>query len=68
MKAVDGMKFCPKCQTLKVADQDFHRNWQTADGYQHWCRDCLREAIKKSRAKNRERHLARMRERNGGAE
>jgi hypothetical protein len=60
MKAVDGMKRCPKCGgTKEVAE--FARSYGTNDGYQVYCKACFnaytREYAKKRREMNRQRHL-----------
>ncbi len=42
MKAVNGMKYCPRCSETKPISS-YHRNKRTADGYQCYCVDCMRD-------------------------
>ena len=52
MKAVDGIKGCPKCNGLFQLT-DFYRNAKTADGLQIWCKVCVREGIDNATRKNK---------------
>ena len=60
MKAIDGMKRCPKCGETMSVDK-FARSYGANDGYQIYCKTCFREYTreyaKARRAANRARHL-----------
>lgn len=48
---IDG-QVCPKCITAKLFTQ-FSRNKRTKSGYNSWCKDCIRPAIRDWGRRNR---------------
>lgn len=54
----EGMKYCPKCGTLKAKDTDFGNNRSAYDGKQPYCKPCSVAAVTKSRHKDPTSHRA----------
>ena len=44
-------KRCPHCDEVKPAG-DFSPSKQTGDGLAGWCRECMRDAVRQSRARH----------------
>lgn len=64
MKQVDGTKRCPRCGQTKGLES-FHRNLGTKDGYQVWCKDCHKVAMKANQLRNRLIHMGKIKENQG---
>lgn len=43
------MKRCSHCRRRKVAVDAFNRNASTKDGFQSWCRECIRRGERATR-------------------
>lgn len=54
-RAPEGMKWCPKCETIKPLD-DFGKNRSTHDGKQNYCRTCTVARVTASRQKDPTSH------------
>lgn len=43
----EGYKHCTKCGNIKELNSDnFRRNKSLKDGYEYWCKDCMKENAK----------------------
>lgn len=56
-KAPEGMKKCPKCDSIKALD-DFGNNRTTHDGKQQYCKPCSVASVTASRHKDPTSHRA----------
>lgn len=59
MKIQDTMKHCKKCGEVKMKS-DFNKSKREKDGLQHYCRECMKNAQKKSYEKMKSRKAMEM--------
>ncbi|MDO3653551.1 hypothetical protein [Bacillus subtilis] len=57
MEKLTEVKQCTKCDEVKEL-MDFYRNVNTRDGYQPHCKVCHKELVRKSKQKNKDKHLS----------
>ena len=53
----EGTKYCPKCKTVKPLSE-FGVNRNSADGYNHYCKECFNERMAQVREAYREERAA----------